>query len=95
MRRIVVEIRRVVLAGVRPEDRHAFAIGLRRALERSFSEPDAWSRLSSLSDQRRLITDNLQLTPDTAPRAIGVRVGQHISRALVGHDHHRASPPNP
>jgi hypothetical protein len=82
MRRVIVHIERLVLAGFESGDRHAIAAGLERELGRVFGEREAVSRLRDKGDVSRLRVDGVRLEPGGTPQSVGENVAQGIGREL-------------
>ena len=83
MKRIVVHIDRLVLKGIRPQDRHAFAAGLRQEMERQFAEPQLGPRLLALGDRPRLQIGAVHGGAAPTPAALGERVAQGIGKGAM------------
>jgi len=82
MTRVIVHIDRLVLKGLRPEDRHAVAQGLQAELERAWSGRDAASRLRGLGDVPRLQVGGVAVERGASPQRVGERVAQGIGREI-------------
>jgi hypothetical protein len=78
MRRVQVHIDRLVLKGVRREDRHAIAEGLRQELGRVLADREAVSILTGRGDLPRLQVRGVQFEAGSRPQAFGESVAQGI-----------------
>lgn len=77
--RVVIHIDRLVLRGVRPEDRHAFADALQAELRHHLAAPDAARGLA----QRRDVTDIEAGRISVASKAGPARAGAAIARSIA------------
>lgn len=82
MRRVVVHIDRLVLRGIRPEDRHEFAAGLRRGLEELLREPQAAALIEGAGAIAHLRAGRLPVVPGTAPGALGGAAARRIGQVI-------------
>ncbi len=81
MRRVIVNIDRLVLNGVRFEDRHAIAQGLQEQLTRLLSEPGMAKRIGETGSTSRLRLGDVRVTGDMR----GPGIGQVAGRAIAAH----------
>lgn len=81
-RRVIVNIDRLVLKGLRYEDRHAVAQGLREQLTQLFSEPSRGQQLSELGSIYQLRVGSVQLASDAKPQHVGVAAADGIAKGL-------------
>lgn len=81
MKRVIVNIDRLVLKGFRFEDRHAMGEGLREHLAQWLSEPGMAERLGATGSAPRLRLGNIQVAGEMRGQAIGRAMG----RAIAGH----------
>ncbi len=82
MRRVIVNIDRLVLKGVRFEDRHAIAQGLQEQLTRLLSEPGMAERLVNIGDLPRLRIASVSIPAERGVRQTGMAVADGIGRGL-------------
>jgi hypothetical protein len=82
MRRVVVHIDRLVLKGVRREDRNSLAEGLRQELTLQFAEPGIAMHLPSETHVPRLHGGRIRLGPVVAPASIGARAARRIAKVI-------------
>jgi hypothetical protein len=83
VRRVVVHIDRLVLRGVRREDRYAVAEGLQQELTRLLADPHVTGSLASLGSVQRLRAGGVDVAPGSGPQRLGERVAHGISRGLT------------
>lgn len=83
MRRVVVHIDRLVLRGIRPEDRHQVAEGLRTELAASLGEPPAVAGIGRIGAIARLRAGRVSVVPGTTPGAIGAGAARRIRQAIL------------
>jgi len=81
MKRIVVHIDHLVLRGVRHEERHAVAAGLRGELSRWLGEPRAGDRLARLGHTPRLSLGRVSIAAGAKAEAVGVATARALGRA--------------
>ena len=79
MRRVIVNIDRLVLKGVRFEDRHAIAQGLQEQLTRLLSEPGMAERIGETGSTSRLRLGDVRVTGDMRGPGIGLATGRAIA----------------
>lgn len=83
MKRVVVNIERLVLKGFRFEARHAIAQGLQEQLSLLLAEPGMPERLASLGKVPRLRTKPISLPGEASPRQTGTDVADGIGKGLM------------
>jgi hypothetical protein len=84
MRRIVVQIDRLVLSGFRRVDAQAIADGLKSEMTARFAARQALGRLAASSQVRRLRPGAITIHDDDgSPRAAGTTAGASIVDALI------------
>ncbi|ULA61580.1 MAG: hypothetical protein LZF60_340120 [Nitrospira sp.] len=83
MKRIVVNIDRLVLKGFRFEDRHAIAQGLQEQLTRLLAEPGIAERMAGLGDVPRLRTKAISIPHEASPRQVGKVTADGIGKGLA------------
>ena len=81
MRRVVVNIDRLVLKGIRFEDRHAVAQELQEQLTRLLAAPGMAERMRRTGSAPRLRLDKIQATGNMQGQGIGRATG----RAMAAH----------
>ena len=81
-RRVVVTIDRLVLKGVRYEDRHDFSQGLREQLAQVFSEPGLVERLRETGSISRLRVGPVTTSAEAKPRQNGIATANGIGKGL-------------
>lgn len=81
MKRVVVNIERLVLKGFRFEDRHAIAQGLQEQLTRLLSEPGMAEQIGETGSTSRLRLGDVRVTGDMR----GAEIGQVTGRAIAAH----------
>jgi len=81
MKRIVVHIDRLVLRGVRHEERHAVAAGLKGELSRWLAGAGAGDRLARLGHVPRLSLGRVSLAAGAGAEAVGVATARAVGRA--------------
>lgn len=81
MRRVNVHIERLVLRGVRYEDRHAIAGGLQLQLAEILSAPETAARIAG-SSTAALRVENVHLSSTAKPQEIGSAAARGIGRNL-------------
>ena len=64
MKRVVVHVERLVLDGLRSEDRHAITLGVRRRLEQVFGDPQVLQQLGEVRHTSRLLWSALSVPQD-------------------------------
>ena len=82
MRRVIVQIDRLVLKGFRPEDRHGIAAGLEQKLGRVFADREAMSHLMARSDLSRLQVGGVHVEPGSGPQRVGENAAQGIGKEM-------------
>jgi hypothetical protein len=82
-RRVVVTIDRLVLNGVRYEDRHAVAQGLQEQLTHLFSQPGLAHRAGEVGSRPRVRAGRVHPAPEAGPRQIGVAAANGIAKGLT------------
>lgn len=82
MKRVKVNIDRLVLKGFRFEDRHAIAQGLQEQLTRLLSEPGMAERLVNTGDLPRLRIASVSIPAERGVRQTGMDVADGIGRGL-------------
>ncbi|MBA5870234.1 MAG: hypothetical protein GDA68_09585 [Nitrospira sp. CR2.1] len=81
MKRVVVNIDRLVLEGVRFEDRHAIAQGLQEQLTRLLADPRMAEQIGATGSTSRLRLGQVRVTGDIR----GPQIGQVTGRAIADH----------
>ena len=79
-RRVIVNIDSLVLKGLRYEDRHAVAQGLREQLARLFSEPTKVRQLSELGSIHQLRVGSVQVAAEAKPQEVGMAAANGIAK---------------
>jgi hypothetical protein len=82
VRRVVVHIDRLVLRGIRPEDRHAVADGLRTELAALLGEPQTAAGIGRIGAIAHLRAGRVRVVPGAAPSAIGAGAARRIRQAI-------------
>jgi len=82
MRRVVVNIDRLLLKGFRFEDRHAIAQGLQEQLSLLLAEPGIAQRLGEISSIPRLHVEPVSLATEVKPQQVGRAVADGIGKGL-------------
>jgi hypothetical protein len=82
MTRLILHIDRLVLNGVRPEDRTAVAEALRAELQRQLASPQAVRRFISAGGAPRLDVGEVRLAIGAMPAEVGAAVAQGIAREV-------------
>jgi hypothetical protein len=82
MKRIVVHIDRMVLAGFRNADAHAIGEGMQGELARLLADPATGQRLASLGHTSSLHAGKVRLAPDVKPQRLGIAAGRAIARGI-------------
>ena len=82
MTRVIVHIERLVLAGLRTEDRHRITSGLQDELGRLLGSRQALARLGSAGDRPQLKVAGVVLAPGATARQIGGQLARGIGRGL-------------
>lgn len=82
MRRVIVHIERLVLAGFRYEDRHAISAGLGAALARVLATPEMAERLARMGDLPRLRVGPVTVAGDATPRQMGAAAAKAIGKGF-------------
>ncbi len=82
MMRVIVNIDRLVLKGVRFEDRHAIAQGLQEQLTRLLSEPGMAERLVNTGDLPMLRIAPVSIPAERGVRQTGMDLADGIGRGL-------------
>jgi hypothetical protein len=83
MRRVQVEIERLVLRGFRYEDRHAIAAGIQQELTRVLSNSEAAGHLANLRDSSSVQTGAVSIEQNAKPNLVGVQTARAIAARLV------------
>jgi hypothetical protein len=83
MTRIVLHVDRLLLRGVRSEDRAAIADALRGGLAQQFSRPDAAAQLSERGDVERVHAPIVRVPANATPALIGRAVARGIGRGVT------------
>lgn len=78
-----MNIERLVLKGVRFEDRYAIAQGLQEQLALLFAEPGMAERLAGLGDVPRLRAKAISIPGEASPRQTGTDVADGIGKGLM------------
>lgn len=81
MRRVIVNIDRLVLKGLRFEDRHAIARGLQEQLTRLLAKPGMAEQIGANGSTSRLRLGHVRVTGDMR----GTEIGQVTGRAISDH----------
>ena len=81
-RHVVVSIDRLVLNGVRYEDRYAVAQGLQDQLTQLFDQPGIADRVGKTGTIPRLPVGEVRTPAPAGPRQIGVAVANGIAKGL-------------
>ena len=79
MKRVLVHIDRLVLKGVRREDRHAIAEGLQQELGRVLADRDVISSLTGRGDVPRLQVGGVHVEAGTKAQRFGENIAQGIA----------------
>ena len=82
MKRVVLHIDRLVLRRVRPEDRHAFAEGLRAELAGMLGDPTTATSISRAGTIARLRAGRVPVPPGTSPREAGAGAARRIVQTI-------------
>lgn len=80
MKRIIVRIDRLVLKGLRHEDRQAIAEGLREELGHIFTEAGSPLRWESRGSQAQLKAGGVRIAPGAEPNVIGQQTARSIAQ---------------
>ena len=83
MKRVIVNIDRLVLGGGHGMDRHALAAGLRAELERLFARPATTDALASLGHVARVDAGTVSVVPGAKPQRTGASVARAIARSVA------------
>lgn len=82
MKRVVIHIDNLVLAGFRHEDRLAIAEGLQQELTRLFADPHTARQLAANGDMSRLRLGNIHISHDAKAQGIGSQLAQGIGKGI-------------
>jgi hypothetical protein len=82
MKRVVIDIDRLVLKGFGYENRHAIALGLQEELASVFGDREAAQRLSAVGDVSRLQVGSVRIERGATPQRIGGNVARGITREI-------------
>ncbi len=82
MKRVIVNIDRLVLKGFRFEDRHAIAQGLQEQLTQLLYEPGMAERMGVIGNLSRLRVAPMHLAPETKPHDVGTAAANGIGQGL-------------
>lgn len=83
MRRVIVNIDRLVLKGFRFEDRHAIAQGLQAQLTRLLADPGMAEQIAGLGNVPRLGTKAISISRDETSRQVGKVIADGIGKGLA------------
>ncbi|MBS0171522.1 MAG: hypothetical protein JSR62_14320 [Nitrospira sp.] len=83
MRRVIVNIDRLVLKNFRYEDRHAIAGGVQEQLTQLLSEPGMAERIARLGNVPHLRTKAISISRDETPRQVGKVTADGIGKGLA------------
>ncbi len=83
MKRIVVSVDRLVLAGFPHEDRLAIAAGLQGDLAQALAISNAAPGLARLGAVETVRAANVALAPNDKAATVGSTIGRAISKSLV------------
>lgn len=81
MKRVTVDIARLVLTGLGPQDRYVIAASLQAELERVIGSGNYVSNLQAMGNVSRLHVGDVG--PDSVPQRIGVNVARGIAKEIV------------
>jgi hypothetical protein len=82
VRRVVVHIDRLVLRGIRPEDRHQVAERLRTELAASLGESQAAAGIGRIGAIAHLRAGRFSVVPGATPGALGTGAARSIRQAI-------------
>ncbi|ODT45714.1 MAG: hypothetical protein ABS70_02490 [Nitrospira sp. SCN 59-13] len=82
MKRVIVNIDRLVLKGFRFEDRQAVAQGLQEQLTRLLTDPGMAERIGTIGNLSRLRVAPIHVAPETKPHDVGSAAANGIGRGL-------------
>ena len=82
MKRIFLHIDALALKGIRFEDRHRFALGLREELSRYFEDPKIAAGLPTLGDVSQLRAGNVHIAHGARPQQVGAQVVRGIGKEM-------------
>ncbi|HMZ56207.1 MAG: hypothetical protein KF854_03305 [Nitrospira sp.] len=83
MKRVIVNIDRLVLKGFRFEDRHAIAQGLQEQLARLLADPGMAERIGTVGNLSRLRVAPIQVAPESKPHEVGTTAANGIRQGLT------------
>lgn len=83
MKRVVLNIERLVLRGFGGDDREAIAEGLRQELSRLLADPRAVGKLTSGGDVARLRLGPVSVEQGAGSQQVGAGVAQRIVQGMV------------
>ena len=82
MKRVIVNIDRLVLGGGHGTDRHALAAGLRAELERLFARPAGTRALTVLGHVARVDAGMVRVVPGAKAQRVGTSIGRAVARSI-------------
>lgn len=83
MRRVIVTIDRIVLRGIRYEDRHAVSAALQDELARALAAPYAAQQLRESRSMPRLVIGNVNFGANAKPNQVGAETGRAVGQGLL------------
>jgi hypothetical protein len=83
MTRVVIHIDRLVLKGIRREDRQRFAEGLGEELRGLLAEPGGYEDLMSRGGVSRLEVGTVRTDSQATPGQVGTLVAHSIARGIT------------
>jgi hypothetical protein len=83
MRRVLVHVNRLVLKGIRHEDRLSLVEGLRRELRLQLAEPGLANNLQRETHVPRLDGGRIRLGSTAGPASIGTQAGRRITKVIT------------
>jgi hypothetical protein len=82
MKRVFVDIDRMVLNGFHNADAHAIGEGMRGELVRLLADPATGGRLASLGHVSSLHAGKVRLAHDAKPQRLGISTGRAIAKGI-------------
>jgi hypothetical protein len=83
MRRVVVNIEKLMLKGFRYEDRYAIAAAVQEEIARALAAPDAAARMAQLGSTPRLRIGNVNVAANAKPAQLGAAAGRAVGQELI------------
>ena len=83
MSRVIVHIDRLVLRGIRAEDRHRVAAGLQQQLKGVFADREAIPRLKAIADAPGRKVSGVRVAHRSAPTRLGEAIGRGIGKGML------------